>query len=139
MRVEHPDVAAAGVSLDTLANTMAGMATIYADTSRPIPYTARGSGDVYIIKCGDFVKIGESRDVRRRLARLQKSNPLELHLLRMYRPLANTIPARVFEVAIHRLLSKYRHRGEWFRMAAFEELKLHETTHLPHRKQWPKC
>jgi hypothetical protein len=65
---------------------------------------------IYIIASSDqgAFKVGYTAGPSR-LANLQTGNPTPLHMLR-------TIPAeRGCEAAIHKALSSYRIRGEWFR------------------------
>jgi len=69
-----------------------------------------GAGFVYFIQAsqGGPVKIGTSRSPERRLARLQESSGFDLALL-------TVVPGnRSLESKIHRELSAWRLRGEWF-------------------------
>lgn len=67
------------------------------------------SGFVYIIRCGDFVKIGHSKNPKRRIKDMDACLPIEPILLA-------TFPARRFlETRLHFHLRHHRVRSEWFR------------------------
>lgn len=71
-----------------------------------------GSSLVYFIGCGDgnpFVKIGQTRDLHKRVAALRGANPLEITVLLVMR--GSTTEERL----LHAAFSEYRERGEWFR------------------------
>lgn len=67
-------------------------------------------GGVYVIGFSDFVKIGWSFSIARRIEEIQIGVPEKLTV---YRCLEGTIQ---HERALHRRFSKYRLRGEWFRL-----------------------
>ena len=69
---------------------------------------------VYIIQCGDFIKIGIADNVESRLQLLQCGNPIKLVLLRKFR----TWDAPRMERELHDKLGVHRERGEWFRLDA---------------------
>jgi len=83
-------------------------------------------GFVYFIETEDsaYVKIGFSRDVRKRLATLQIAYPCVFRLL-------GWIPGDLkTERRLHRTLAQHRHNGEWFRnnkdvRKAIESFTLH--------------
>jgi len=65
-------------------------------------------GEVYLIQHGDYVKIGFSRDIVRRMEYMQPGAPHKYELIARF-------PGSVkLEKAIHRRLEKSRHRSEWF-------------------------
>ncbi|WP_422383230.1 GIY-YIG nuclease family protein [Roseibium album] len=64
---------------------------------------------LYFIKCGEFVKIGITSDIRKRLGEIKNGNPHDLELLHI------TAGKRNEERALHIRFSKFRHRDEWFR------------------------
>lgn len=67
---------------------------------------------VYFIKCNDFVKIGQTNNVKQRIKDLQTGNPHELQLLK-------TINADIkIEVQLHKQFSHLNIRGEWFALTA---------------------
>ena len=69
---------------------------------------AAGVDSVYFIRCGDYVKIGRSTNVRARLSELQTGNPYDLRLLA-------TIPGGYpLESSLRSRFSGEHHRGEWF-------------------------
>lgn len=71
------------------------------EAAEPVVYAIRA-------KATNVVKIGVSEDPDSRLASLQTANADELELMG-YIPGSTTL-----EAAIHKLLSAYRVRGEWF-------------------------
>lgn len=67
-------------------------------------------GYVYLIKSGDYYKIGVANDVLSRINELQIGNPIELglmHALKVPDPYG-------VEKSLHNMYSTLRHRGEWF-------------------------
>lgn len=67
---------------------------------------------VYIIQCGEFIKIGIAEDVSKRLATLQTGSPHKLTLLRKFK----SSNAERVEQELHEKLGKHHHRNEWFRL-----------------------
>ena len=70
---------------------------------------------VYFIRCGAFVKIGQSVNIVRREKDLQGWNPYPVKVV-------GFVPCtgpRLFELEeqIHRLLATSHHRGEWFKLS----------------------
>jgi hypothetical protein len=61
----------------------------------------------YILRCGDFIKIGKAVDVAKRIANLSTGNPEEIVLLHVF-------PTNV-EKTLHRRFAHLRINGEWFR------------------------
>lgn len=78
----------------------------------PIPTNQEVSqqNGVYIIQAGDFVKIGSSNDIAKRIETFRCGNPHEINLLA-------TIPGANLqdEFALHDKFSALRTRGEWFK------------------------
>lgn len=68
---------------------------------------------LYVIRCGDYFKVGRATNPDKRLGVIKSSSPYDVELLVVY-----DIPypgiARAEETA-HRLLAAHHHRGEWFR------------------------
>jgi hypothetical protein len=63
---------------------------------------------VYVIQCGDMVKIGYSRNVGQRLAQIRTSNPGAVRLVA-------TLPGGAAEEkALHQRFAEFRSNGEWF-------------------------
>jgi Meiotically up-regulated gene 113 len=65
-------------------------------------------GHVYVIGFADYVKIGWSRNVKRRLFDLQKHAPEKLVLYRLF------AAAEATESKLHRKFKRLRLHGEWF-------------------------
>lgn len=69
------------------------------------------AGYIYVIRARESgrIKIGHSRDPKRRLAQLQSASHEKLTLL------TPSFPApRFVERELHRVLRKHRVRGEWY-------------------------
>ena len=81
---------------------------------RKICVSGRPARWVYIIRSGDFVKIGITDDVERRLCSLQIGNPVKLVLMAKFK----TWDASRIESELHDRLGGHRERGEWFRLEA---------------------
>ena len=76
---------------------------------------------VYIMDCGDIVKIGKSKDPHFRCKTLAKTagrRLLDTHFIKF----DNSADAFRFESEVHNLLSEFRCNGEWFNLG-FEEAK----------------
>lgn len=68
------------------------------------------NGYVYILRSGDFIKIGKSKDVDQRVTQISPKTPMPVVLL-------HTIASDDMswaEAALHRHYSHYRTNGEWF-------------------------
>ena len=63
---------------------------------------------LYIISCGDYIKIGSATDVDVRIASIQASNPYRVCVEKVY---LNKGP---LEKRIHEKFNQWNHRGEWF-------------------------
>jgi hypothetical protein len=64
---------------------------------------------IYLIRSGEWVKIGLSNRPWHRMSDLQTANPEPLEMLVV-------LPGdQAFEGELHRLFQEYHHRGEWFR------------------------
>ncbi len=71
----------------------------------------RSAGWIYVVRSGDRIKIGYSRNVRLRIQKLaQVAGPLEL--------LASFPGTRDNEAAFHRRFQSHRLFGEWFQATA---------------------
>jgi Meiotically up-regulated gene 113 len=68
---------------------------------------------VYFIECGDFVKIGISQDVTRRVADLQAANPYPLKVSHAI-AFESVAEAMQWEQALHAHFCSSYVRGEWF-------------------------
>lgn len=67
---------------------------------------------IYIMRCGEFVKVGIARNVKIRLSNIQSSTPYQVQLVKsFYHPYA-----RKREHEIHTLFMDYHVRGEWFKI-----------------------
>ena len=61
---------------------------------------------VYFIRCGDYVKIGTSKNIQRRLKDLETGNPYPLELI--------YVEDSLMEEEWHVLFKHRHHRGEWY-------------------------
>ncbi len=65
-------------------------------------------GRIYFAECGDFIKIGYTLSVERRIASLSTGNPAPISVLLVVKG------KRGFERHLHNRFAKIRSRGEWF-------------------------
>lgn len=80
---------------------------------RKIVAAGRPARWVYVIQCGEFIKIGIADDVQRRIGDLQVGNPMKLTLLRKFK----AWDAARMERELHEKLGSHHERGEWFRLS----------------------
>lgn len=64
----------------------------------------------YVIQSGDFVKIGATADIERRLRELKIASPHDVTVI------ALLAGGRTAEGVLHRRFKAHRHRHEWFRI-----------------------
>lgn len=69
----------------------------------------RIANKTYVIRCGNFVKIGIANNIAERLRTLEAYNPHPLSVL------AVLAGGRPVERSLHLRFAAYRHRDEWFR------------------------
>ena len=82
-------------------------------TGRLLRASEEEQGFVYAIKCEDYVKIGWSKTVQRRLNQISANNPFPVELL-------GCSPGTVGdEHELHLLLGITRVKGEWFGRTPF--------------------
>lgn len=76
--------------------------------NKPYPYRPC---TVYIVKAGDFIKVGVTEDIERRMKTLQAGCPLAVELI-------HTIPhaSRETESEFHRRLAEHHLWYEWFKL-----------------------
>jgi len=73
-----------------------------------ILHASKDEGEVYVIRCEDYVKIGWSKTVKRRFNQISSCNPFPCELL-------GSTPGTVGdEGVLHLLLDTPRVKGEWF-------------------------
>ena len=72
------------------------------------------SGYVYFIRdCLGHIKIGVSKNVKKRMAGLQTANPLKLEYFYVMK-VKNIYDARLIEKELHEQFKDFRLCGEWF-------------------------
>lgn len=67
---------------------------------------------VYVIRCGNFIKIGKAADPAKRIAQLDAANPLELERIAVIKGQ----DGHRLERELHQQFHEQRHKGEWFRL-----------------------
>lgn len=73
-------------------------------------HESRSGGMVYFLECGEFVKIGHSKDPTYRIGEFTNGNPYPMAII-------HSINGRqALEKDIHRTLKDLHHKGEWFRL-----------------------
>lgn len=83
-------------------------------------------GFIYLIRCGDYLKIGIASNLYERLSQLQIGNPLALRLCCYF----ETTNPEKDEKSLHRLFQHRHVRGEWFRLDENEFHKAVSTSGL---------
>lgn len=73
---------------------------------------------VYVLRCEGYVKIGKTTKQADRLAALRTANPFDLELIAS---LDSVDGGDILERDLHKRFAKYRHKGEWFRIAGWLE------------------
>lgn len=71
----------------------------------------RDHGWVYFLGCGDLIKIGRSKNPRRRLSVIRSSSAHEVEVLGV------VVGGEIIEAAIHDTFRHLESHGEWFRRA----------------------
>ena len=82
---------------------------------------------VYVLQCGEYVKVGVTGNLRARVAAIQIGNPYPLKVV-----FAKKVPyvERLnVERAAHARLRKYHHRDEWFKTTPEEAIRALVMTH----------
>lgn len=69
---------------------------------------------IYFIQCREFVKIGQTTQIRRRMTALAIGVPFELSLVGFIRCPLSELTTR--ETDFHIRFAAQHHRGEWFRL-----------------------
>jgi hypothetical protein len=64
---------------------------------------------VYILRCGDYIKIGYSLNFVRRLEALRSTSPHDVLVI------ATMGGGKSLELQLHKQFAAYRHHHEWFR------------------------
>lgn len=75
--------------------------------------------NLYLLKCGEYYKIGTSMNVPKRMVDLQVGNPI---ILEKY-DASWCYYAEAWEFGLHRFFNKFRVHGEWFKLND-EQVKL---------------
>jgi hypothetical protein len=83
------------------------------------------NGGVYFISCRKYVKIGVSKNIKKRLFDLQASNPYKLILVKFFK----TSDCFNLENILHKKFKHLREKGEWFRYT--EEIKQFLSLNIP--------
>lgn len=68
---------------------------------------------VYLLSCGDYYKIGFSKNIPSRLSSIRGSNPVEVDLVVKYSPYHKNI--KLLEKQLHEKFADSRHNLEWFK------------------------
>lgn len=68
-------------------------------------------GKIYLVSCGEFVKIGTTRDINKRISSIKTNNPKDIEVIFESQSMLNNYEV---EKELHSIFSKYNVRGEWF-------------------------
>lgn len=82
------------------------------DIERKKEVTASKAQFVYLIKGGDYHKIGIAKDTRKRVSGIKTSCPFPVEVLRFW----ESRSAQRVEKLLHRRFKSYQANGEWFRL-----------------------
>jgi len=83
---------------------------------------------VYVLQCGEYVKVGVAVDVHSRVEALQAGNPYPITVA-VKLPLESKLNALLCERTIHSCLSAYAHQREWFKCPADHAAKVATAVH----------
>lgn len=97
-----------------LRDATTGRTCVPCVTRLPLPSKPQDRAGVYFVQCGQFVKIGMARSVRKRLRHFHQAIPFQVDLLGVVAPDAGQ-SLRAAEKAMHARFAVYRQIGEWFR------------------------
>lgn len=70
---------------------------------------------VYFISDGDFVKIGKTNDIKKRIKTLKTANPRELKIICLIN-CKNSLESNILESKIHKYFEKKNVSWEWYRI-----------------------
>lgn len=70
--------------------------------------------NLYIVSCGEYIKIGSTDNVVRRVNTMMVGNPYPIHIE------YHGVGLGHLEPKLHTLYAEYHHKGEWFNLAANE-------------------
>lgn len=75
-------------------------------------YSGKGNGVVYLLGCGDYYKIGYSKNMQSRLSSIRTSNPFEVELLATF----ECTDGRYLDLEklLHEKFKDSKHKLEWF-------------------------
>lgn len=73
---------------------------------------------LYVLRCGDALKIGIATNFDARLSKLQTGNPVSLKLERLWK--GEGFTADRYEGALHRAFGRMWVSGEWYRCTPAE-------------------
>lgn len=88
--------------------------------------SCRGPGWVYLVRVNNFFKIGIAANVKLRVSQMQVGCPYDMELVQTWHcinPCAN-------EESLHRMLSPWHVRGEWFELPKEVLCRLRESENL---------
>lgn len=84
---------------------------------------------IYLISDGEHVKIGFSKDPRKRMKDMQTSNAKPLRIVRAFEVIGKSA-AKAHERTLHSKFKAHRLKGEWFDMEVMDEALEHFDHHI---------
>jgi hypothetical protein len=81
---------------------------------RHIKYRQNKANDLYMIQCGEFIKIGVTDNIKVRLTSIQSGNPYPVKLVGFWKGEGWR------EQMWHEHLKEFHHSGEWFKLGSCE-------------------
>lgn len=90
---------------------------------KPVLVRSNVSGWVYLIKCGEFHKIGITQKPGQRFEDFRTSNPQPIEILKLWKYDPWSL-VRKIEKLLHRHYKAHHHHREWFRLPEDEVARL---------------
>jgi hypothetical protein len=84
---------------------------------------------LYVIKAGPYVKIGRSKNLRRRIVEIQTHCPLKCEVIFCSKTGLDNWWERHLERELHKRFAKFWERGEWFNADVETVIKMAELFH----------
>lgn len=95
-----------------------------------IPEKKWNGSFVYLLKCGNFYKIGVGGNLRKRISSIQTGNPYKVELIHAWDFIEEEVAYEI-EAELHKKYIKNRKQGEWFTLTNKEVKDFIEGNDLP--------
>lgn len=98
---------------EKLVNDAVGQSRQWVPTIAKKTYGPTRSTHVYLMRCGDYVKVGISSDPEKRARFLQSTCPYQVEVIASFK----VENPKEIEARMHERLIAHRHRNEWFQLS----------------------